>query len=50
MKRTKENSKGKYESAINSAALQDHLMRKGNYKVDFMPFSKPVFKSANKPS
>jgi hypothetical protein len=49
MKR-KENSKGKYESALNSAALQDHLLKKGNYKIDLMPFEKQVFRSAIKPS
>ena len=46
----KEKSKGKIESALNSAALQDHLMRKGNYKIDLMPFEKQVFRSAGKPS
>lgn len=33
---------------MNSAALQDHLMRKGNYKIDMMPFEKQVFRSAVK--
>lgn len=37
MKR-KENSQGKYQSALNSAALQDHLLKKGNYKIDALPF------------
>ncbi len=40
MKRSKDSSKDKTNySAINSAALQDHLLRKNNFNLDFKPLT-----------